>query len=517
MKSAHKQDKIRLASLLMAAVLLLSTLGMAGCGTEKTDGTTAPDATSGTATPGESGTAGNETVTEKTAAAALERIGNPDWGDDSFTILYTNDIMGYTEEIFSEGYGSSAGNYGQGVTDAVYERNQLFENRCHLKLNLVGRSSGTVSTLVRAEVNSPAGEYQLVTETANTTASMATEGLLYDWLSWSDVDYATPWWDSGTLEFALNGRVYFMNGANNFVDDDVTFTMIFNKKMQSEHHLPDLYQVARDGDWTLTYFDSVIQNVSHDSNGDGRMDENDTYGFSAPCSIGNTFFYGAGLRYVNNSRAMESPELALDDGAIVKATTLLDIVRNITLENNSSWIAPSGKEAVASDIFKKERGLFYCEAASYLMALNREMTGDYGVLPIPKYDKAQQNYLTWTHGIGSTFSIPRTAGKTDILGSVVETYTVLSYQTVKPAYYDNMLTHKNVRDGESGEMLDLIFRNRVYDMAVYFSELGMAGLFSDAALSSTGQFASTYKKVSVQFPKKIRSILRSLERTEKKG
>lgn len=505
---AYNQRILRVTSCVLAVLLLLSALCVTGCGTENSEdesGTTAASAAESS----------GETSTEKTADAALNRIGNPDWGGKSFTILYTNDITGYTDEIYAEDLGSASGNYGQGVSDAVYERNQLFETRCSLKLNLVGRDRINVANLLRQEVNSPADEYQLVTETTDTTALLATEGMLHDYLSLGNIDFDAPWWDVGTLDFALNGRVYFMNGAHNFVDDDVTFVMIFNKKMQSDRRIPDLYQTVRNSEWTLEYFNSVIQNVSNDSNGDGRMDENDTYGFTSPSTIGNTFFYGADMHYINNNRTMERPELALDDGAMHKATALLDIVRNITLDNNASWIAPGGSETIASNIFKSDRALFYCEAASYLTGLNKEMSRDYGVLPIPKYDKAQENYLTWAHAIGSTFSIPRSVGRTDILGDVLETFVVLSYQTVKPAYYDNMLTKKNVRDGESGEMLELIFQNRVYDMAVYFSSLGMAGLFAEAALTPSQQFASAYQKVSRSFPRRINAILQALDKTEK--
>ncbi len=523
MKAKEKRKiselKKRAALLLLAGSMLLSAVGMAGCGTDESATDTAAATESASAAAGDSSTtdAAGETSTEKTAEQALERIGTPDLEKKVFTILYTNSIAGYKDEIYSEGYGASSGIYGQGVTDAVYERNTLLAERCNLTLDLIGRESGTVSTLIRTEVNSPTGAYQLATETSATTASMATEGLLQDWLTLGDIDFDTAWWDSGTLDFALNGRVYFMNGALNFVDDDVTFVMIFNKKLQSENHIPDLYQTTKDGDWTLDYFYSIIQGKAIDSNGDGSMSAEDTYGFTAPCSIGNTFFYGAGMHYIDNSRDKETPELALGDGDMTKATTLLDKVREITLGGTSSYIAPSGSEAVASDIFKQGRSIFYCEAANYLCSLNRDMVGDYGVVPIPKYDKTQEKYLTWVHSISSTFSIPRSAGMEDVLAAVAETYAVLSYQLVKPAYYDNMLTQKTVRDGESGEMLDLIFQNRVYDMAVYFTDLGFSGLFSDAALASTGNFASKYKAASKSFPRRIKNMLKGLERTEGNG
>ncbi|MCQ2429245.1 MAG: hypothetical protein MJ192_02830 [Clostridia bacterium] len=451
-----------------------------------------------------------EAATKDVIGEALDRIGEVDWGKDDFTIVYTNDVAGYEEEIYSEGYEAQ----NSVINDAVYDRNVMFAERCNLNLVLIGKPAGSVQTDINNEAKTGSGDLQMSTLHTSTTASLATSCVLYNFLNFEDVDFEAEWWDLGTLEFALDGKIFFMNGSWNIVDDDVTFVMMFNKKLFSEKQLASPYEKVRSLDWTLDYFLSQVDNAAWDSNGDGKMDGNDTYGFCSPNTIGNTFFYGAGLQYVINNREMDTPELALVDSQLDKAVEVLEKVRTLTL-GKDAYIAPSGSEAVSKECFTSGRSLFYVEAASYLRALNKEMTDDYGVVPIPKYDKAQDQYRTWTHGIGSTFSIPTSVIKPELMGGIIETFCVLSHQKLTPAYHDNLLTQRNVRDAESSEMVTMIMRNRVYDMAIYFGELGMGDLFSSAAITSGGSFASSFAKIQKTFDRKINNIVKQLQKTDK--
>ena len=489
---------IRLLSLLLALLMVVSAFAACGQNTED------PGKESGSTTG-----AVAEEVTDPVEDALNALRGEVDWGGNDFGIIYVNDIGGYTEEVEAEP--ENGDETGSGViNDAVFERNTLFEEYCNLNFVLVPTPNPSIGSAIMAEVQTGTGDFHLITTTADTAARNATSGYLYNYLD-LDIDLEQDWWDAGTLDFALDGRVFFMDGSFNIVDDDVTFVFMFNKELRTEYQIANPYETVKAGDWTLEYFNSVVSQLATE-NGDGKWDENDTYGFSTPGSIGNTFFYGAGLKYVENSRDMDVPELVLDK-KMEQALNVLDMARSIIQENNSTYVAPHGQEGLSRDVFIQGRSLFYCEAASYLRSLNANMEREYGVVPVPKYDKAQANYTTWRHGIGSTLSIPTSVAKGDMeqFALVLETYAVLAQKYVRPAYYDPMLTTRNVQDVESSEMLDLIFLNRTYDMAMYFTQLGFNGLFEQAALSSGNTFASSYQSNSKRFDKQIQTILRKLQ------
>ena len=489
---------IRLLSLLLALLMVASTFLACGQNTED------PGAESGSST-----IAATEEETNPVEDALNALRGEVDWGGNDFGIIYVNDIGGYTEEVEAEP--ENGDETGSGViNDAVFERNTLFEEYCNLNFVLVPTPNPSIGSAIMAEVQTGTGDFHLITTTADTAARNATSGYLYNYLD-LDIDLEQDWWDAGTLDFALDGRVFFMDGSFNIVDDDVTFVFMFNKELRTEYQIANPYETVKAGDWTLEYFNSVVSQLATE-NGDGKWDENDTYGFSTPGSIGNTFFYGAGLKYVENSRDMDVPELVLDK-KMEQALNVLDMARSIIQENNSTYVAPHGSEGISRDVFIQGRSLFYCEAASYLRGLNANMEREYGVVPVPKYDKAQANYTTWRHSIGSTLSIPTTVAKGDMeqFSMVLETYALLSQKYVRPAYYDTMLTTRNVQDVESSEMLDLIFLNRTYDMAMYFTDLGFNGLFEQAALNSGNTFTSSYQANSKKFDRQIANILRKLQ------
>ncbi|MBQ3508221.1 MAG: hypothetical protein IJA91_06705 [Clostridia bacterium] len=488
---------------LFLALLMVSSVFVACGKTEETGDETDNAATNATVTE-------QETDPVEDALTALRS--EVDWGGKDFGILYVNEF-GYTEEVEAEQSVTDESSSGV-INDAVFERNTLFEEYCNLSFVLIPVPNSAVSGRIQGEVQTGTGDFQLITTTTDTAANNATAGYLYNYLDLDEtIDYEQVWWDAGTLEFALDGRVFFMDGPFNIVDDDVTFVLMFNKELREQYKIANPYDTVRAGDWTLSYFNSIISQLATD-NGDGKWDEKDTYGFSTPGSIGNTFFYGAGLQYVVNNREMDAPELVLAE-KMEQALDVLAIARSIVHDNNSTYVAPHGSEAISKEVFIDGRSLFYCEAASYLRGLNATMEREYGVIPVPKYNKEQEHYTTWRHSIGSTLSIPTTVARNEAaleqFALVLETYTVLSQKLVRPAYYEIMLTTRNVQDVESSDMLDLIFQHRTYDMAMYFTALSLGNLFEDAVKSAGDNFSSKYASASKGFDKKVANILRKLQ------
>ena len=493
-----KTKLTKLLSLLLAGLMLLS--GFVACADQTDD-------------PAEqtSGEAATEGETQDPVQAALDDLGEIDYGGREFTVLYgagqKEENYGVNETVDKDGGAS------QIINDAVYERNTLLEERCNL---VYGNLEGDVPTMAKTEASAPTGDFQFMDTTLRDQASLATTGYLYDFNALG-IDLDGEWWDSGTANFVLADGVYFMTGSTNTRDDGVTYVLIFNKDLRKTYSetVPNPYDTVKAWEWTLDHFNTVIQNISND-NGDGKWDEMDTYGFLTTWEYGNTFFLASDLRYVINDDTVDYPELFLASSSnMEKALNVLDLSRAIYHNNNASYMSPGGEEIKGLTAFKEGRGLFYGEVASYLSTLNREMTeGNYGVLPVPKYDKAQEFYRTWTHDSGSAFSVTSAIPEKDaeVIGQIMSAYAILSHQKLKPAYYDTMLKSRGVQDAESAEILDLIFQNRVYDLAFYF-DLGFYDVFkSNVNDKNSERFSSAYSSAAKSFDRKLKNILRKLER-----
>ncbi len=445
-----------------------------------------------------------------TLQATLDELReSADWGGEPFGILYM-DLAGIKEELEAKSKADDTTSSSV-INDAVYSRNTLFEEYANLELSLIPVDYNNYANRLMGEVQSGAGDFELCYQTAQSAATLSTSGYYYNFFDLA-IDYDQPRWDRGTQDFAMAGKVFFMNGPFDIYDDDVTFVMLFNKSLRDTYKIENPYDTVRDGRWTLEHFNTLATGISAESSGNGQWDEFDTYGFATPPSVGTTLFYGADLQFVKNNRQMERPSLALSGSQMEKALDVLGMARKLVQENHTTYVAPIGQEGLAKNVFMEGRSLFYCEAALYLRSLNAMMESEYGILPVPKYSVQQENYTTWVAGVGSSLAIPTSIGKqdTEMFAKVLDLYAVLSQKYVRPAYYDTMLTTRNVQDAESAEIIDDIFAHRIYDMANYFGELGFLDMFAFSVIQAD-TFTSDYTRVSGTFGKRLNGILAKLD------
>ena len=100
----------------------------------------------------------------------------------------------------------------------------------------------------------------------------------------------------------------------------------------------------------------------------------------------------------------------------------------------------------------------------------------------------------------------------DNFAGVLELYALLSEQLVRPAYYKQMLTTRNVHDVQSAEMVDLIFLHRTYDMAqIYTVHFNLYGIFTDSVIEpGAPTFASQFSSRARGFNKGVLKLMKNL-------
>ena len=95
----------------------------------------------------------------------------------------------------------------------------------------------------------------------------------------------------------------------------------------------------------------------------------------------------------------------------------------------------------------------------------REMVSDFGILPTPKYDEQQEDYVNCPTSFRMlTITIPVTNTRLELTGSVLEALAYYSKDTTVEAYYDANLQRKVSRDDESRRVLEIIFSTVTYDL-----------------------------------------------------
>lgn len=180
------------------------------------------------------------------------------------------------------------------------------------------------------------------------------------------------------------------------------------------------------------------------------------------------------------------------------ASALLLLLLMQTAAGCSSDTDPAGEGTVPSD------------TASAAEAVTED---DYGILPLPKYDAAQDGYYTLTSNAHTTLlAIPRVHGADDgDIGIVVDALSYLSYVDVEPMYAETYLENRYLRDEDSVEMLNIVIQNKTYD-AAFLLNYGNANALPQECSSGRGDnIASTIESKRKAVEKEVEKALQSAE------
>jgi hypothetical protein len=140
------------------------------------------------------------------------------------------------------------------------------------------------------------------------------------------------------------------------------------------------------------------------------------------------------------------------------------------------------------------------------------MEADFAILPFPKYDEAQKNYGAIVASAWATYTvIPITCTDTEKTANILEAMGYYAQKYITPAYYDVTVTNKLVRDDETTEMLDIILKNRVLDLAYLYNWGDLNGMFYGMAQGGKTDFVSQFEKKENAVNKAIEKTLAELE------
>lgn len=377
---------------------------------------------------------------------------------------------------------------GDPLNDAVYKRNMYVEEQFNIKITQIPYAKASFRQTFKNSVLAADDSYDILVDTYDIILPMGREyGLDISSLPYVDID--KPWWDGSVIkQAAVNGKMYGLFGDINIVDNAATWCLLFNKKLAEEFNIGDLYKTVRDGKWTLAELKKNIKGVSNDINGDSVMDINDRWGlitsgntlvallWSCGGNIGKLAKDGTLNLTIDSERNIDALNAAWE--LVADTANVLDISRT------------SGDWNIFRSVFNDGRALFIAGVVNYVDYF-RDMKDEFGIIPMPKYDEKQSDYISISQEwMATMFMAPITASDPERTSIILEAMASASVSTITPAYYDTVLKWKRARDNESSEMLDVIFASRVFDI-VYAYNWGSVRSLSNVVVSSSNNIAST--------------------------
>lgn len=491
-------------SLLLAVLLLLSAFGCSNNPAAENE----PDAQSGGAP-----------AAEETAPAETEpeTLYPPDDLPDGLSFDGTTvNVFGWSGPSLVEFYVEEQN--GEIVNDAIYARNLAVEERLGITLayRLEPGAYDQRNDWVRVLGNSISagdGAYDISGGYSMAGASLASKGMCVPLNDLDYLDFSKPWWPASLLDEATcGGKLYFCSGDISTYMIYYLYGVYFNQDMLAEYEgLENPYDLVQSGTWTLDKMSSMAGGVYVDLNGDGKKGFEDRLGYITYAIYVDPFFFSCGLRTTEKDED-DIPTLSpLFSGE--KAHTVLEKV--VAMVNEEGCLVGNGAEQIDPSyaVFKEGRGLFCSHELTYAVNYLRDTAFTYGIVPYPKYDEEQQNYVTITSFPYTLYGIPLDARDPAMSAAVLEAMASESFRTVSPALFENAFKVKYAQDQQSSLMYDLIRSTVSFDFGrVFNNDLnGLTySLFRSSVVSGNTNWASTMKSNEKVLAKQLEKLTKSL-------
>ena len=464
-------------SLLLLAAMLASFVS---CGADETAGNPGQAADGSTAVTAEAA----ETTEAETTRKPLE-VPRKDYEGYVFRILeYTQTEIGQRQFL---DFGWSKEASGDLINDAVYARNMVVED--HYNITVDSIQNDDVAAAAKKSVMAGTDDYDVAMSYINKSFPLAQDGLLINLYDVPQLNLANEWWDQAAIrDIAIGGKMYAATGDITMADEELNYCIFANKTVWKEYEVADLYQLAREGKWTLEAMSEASRDVTHDLNGDGVLDENDVYGILTSTTVASVWFISVGGRMAELD-ANGAPTLVLNsEKNVERIEKLHDLFTDTNLVLDATNCSNQWK--TCNTMLMEDRALFRVGSV-YNIQQYRGMINDFGILPYPKLDEQQDDYhhLIATQ-VCAAVSVPTTSVDPERTGILLEALAYESKDTVMKAYYDVNLYTKVTRDEESGEMFDIIFSSKCYDICKVFGWGGLEAMINESV--KTNSFASAY-------------------------
>ena len=373
------------------------------------------------------------------------------------------------------------------VESATYKRNKEVEDRYGITITVSESNDSNYETDALNSILAGDDAYDLIFAHSRAAFVYAIQGAAMNFNDISTIHLDKPWWTQDITESCnINGKLYVLDGDISTSGLGATMCLFFNKRIFDELGYDYPYEMVKDGDWTFDEFAYLAKKGGADLNGDGVMDpEVDQYGFraeqwEAPMNI----LYTGGQKIYDKD----------DEGNLqltLYSTKTVEIYDEFfSLMNNASCILFSTATGYkGSGMFSEGRAMFTDTELRHAQTL-RNMDDDFGILPYPKFDEAD-NYATATNGGSHLLVIPITVSDVERTGAITEALCAIGSRDVVPAFYEKSLKTKYARDEESEDMIDIIRSSRIYDIG-YVAGGTFQSCGCDLANSTNHDFASYY-------------------------
>lgn len=382
--------------------------------------------------------------------------------DGKTVTILTRDEQRYEAEFFAEE------SNGDTMNDAIFERNLWLSDRLGIEIKVISRPGGWADhnqfvTDVVKDVMSGTSTYDIVSFYSYCMPMIASQNVFCNLHEIEHLDLSNPWWRSLFVENAgIYGKLYTASGDICLTTVSGIQALFFNKTL-TDSYFPDenLYKKVLDGEFTSDYLFGLTKDIYEDLNDDGIKNKGDFFGLNLNGAL-DTYAVGCNVSMTKKTSdgGYEWDMFTERNDAIFES--FFDAF------NNNRGIFFEDKQDDMTFINRQE--IFVSKAFVFTEKL-RSFNDEYGILPLPKFDEAQERYCSIATDDYSQVAIPVTCGDKELAGAFLELAGEYSYKYVIPDYYEVAMKGKYLRDDESCQMFDLVIDSAWDDFAYINSSM----------------------------------------------
>lgn len=201
----------------------------------------------------------------------------------------------------------------------------------------------------------------------------------------------SEYWNKNVAETASFGKSTYAFGGPFGSHLGNYWVTHYNKRIWDELGLPDAAELVEKGEWTWSKFLEYSKLALRDNDGDGLISsEKDRYGVTAPTGdLIQSIFFGLGGKYyknVDDGTGNIVIRMACTDSA---SADKIDAMYKFYQNDNVLYV---NENLGYLEMFAAGKSLFCCYGNGSFQEL-KDMEDDFGILPMPKWNTAQEEYI----------------------------------------------------------------------------------------------------------------------------
>ncbi|MBQ1212581.1 MAG: extracellular solute-binding protein [Clostridia bacterium] len=382
------------------------------------------------------------------------------------------------------------------LDEALYRRNMIVMDALNITFTGIAEYGSSSVGLNKIRQANSAGDsnYDMGIISTYDAGALALSGDLRDLNDYGYLDMSKSWWDQNAKnDLEVKGRLYFTAGDISLVATQAMYNMVFNKTLFDERNWEYPYALVEQGVWTFDKMKEYVLQVSEDLDANDIMDSNDRYGLGYIHSSVVAALNMSGERIANKD---ENGNIVLTLGTERAESAIVSFIE-LTKDKQHVYncqTATGGKNSVT--MITDGHVLFrMVEHLGFPQFRDTEL--NYGILPLPKTDEAQDRYYTPLGGYDAAFvCVPSFTADDERTSAIIEYTAYISSRVVTPAYYEKTLVGRYISDNDSYNMITIELENRIYDIGYIYNIGGLKDMVANLSKAYSTAFASAMKSYS---------------------